>query len=61
MAEFEADVLGENRAMLEVFAHNGFESHNSLDSGVCMFSFLDTQDFERVIFGDRNLAPEVIR
>jgi len=32
--EFEADVLGENRAMLEVFAHNGFESHNSLDSGV---------------------------
>lgn len=34
VVEFEADVLGENRAMLEVFAHNGFESHNSLDSGV---------------------------
>jgi GNAT superfamily N-acetyltransferase len=34
VAEFEADVLGENRAMLEMFAHNGFESHNSLDSGV---------------------------
>jgi GNAT superfamily N-acetyltransferase len=34
VAEFEAEVLGENRQMLEVFAHNGFESHNSLDSGV---------------------------
>ena len=32
--EFEADVLGENRQMLEVFAHMGFESQRSLDSGV---------------------------
>jgi GNAT superfamily N-acetyltransferase len=32
--EFEADVLGENRPMLEVFAHSGFESRRSLDSGV---------------------------
>jgi GNAT superfamily N-acetyltransferase len=34
VAEFEADVLGENRQMLEVFAHNGFEQDRSLDSGV---------------------------
>jgi GNAT superfamily N-acetyltransferase len=34
VAEFEADVLGENRQMLEVFAHSGFESRRSLDSGV---------------------------
>ncbi len=34
VAEFEADVLGENRQMLEVFAHSGFESQRSLDSGV---------------------------
>jgi len=34
IAEFEADVLGENRQMLEVFAHSGFESHRALDSGV---------------------------
>ena len=34
VAEFEADVLGENRQMLEVFAHMGFESRRSLDSGV---------------------------
>jgi len=34
VTEFEADVLGENRQMLEVFAHMGFESRRSLDSGV---------------------------
>jgi GNAT superfamily N-acetyltransferase len=34
VAEFEADVLGENRQMLEVFAHSGFESQRSLESGV---------------------------
>ncbi len=34
VTEFEADVLGENRQMLEVFAHSGFKSHRSLDSGV---------------------------
>ena len=34
VAEFEADVLGENRQMLEVFAHSGFESERSLESGV---------------------------
>ena len=34
VTEFEADVLGENRQMLEVFAHMGFESHRSLDSGI---------------------------
>jgi GNAT superfamily N-acetyltransferase len=34
VAEFEADVLGENRQMLEVFAHSGFKSNRALDSGV---------------------------
>ena len=34
VTEFEADVLGENRQMLEVFAHSGFEARNSPDSGV---------------------------
>jgi GNAT superfamily N-acetyltransferase len=34
VTEFEADVLGENRQMLEVFAHSGFEKQSSLDSGV---------------------------
>ena len=34
VTEFEADVLGENRQMLEVFAHNGFEAHNSIETGV---------------------------
>lgn len=32
--EFEADVLGENHQMLEVFAHSGFQSHSSVESGV---------------------------
>jgi GNAT superfamily N-acetyltransferase len=32
--EFEADVLGENRPMLEVFAHSGFARQRSLESGV---------------------------
>jgi GNAT superfamily N-acetyltransferase len=34
VTEFEADVLGENRQMLEVFAHMGFENQRSLDTGV---------------------------
>ncbi len=34
VSEFEADVLGENRQMLEVFAHSGFQSGRSLESGV---------------------------
>jgi GNAT superfamily N-acetyltransferase len=34
IAEFEADVLCDNRQMLEVFAHSGFKSRRSLDSGV---------------------------
>ena len=34
VTEFEADVLGENRQMLELFAHSGFEAHNSIESGV---------------------------
>lgn len=34
VVQFEADVLGDNRQMLEVFAHSGFEHRRSLDSGV---------------------------
>jgi GNAT superfamily N-acetyltransferase len=34
VTDFEADVLGENRQMLEVFAHSGFKSHRTLDSGI---------------------------
>ena len=34
VTEFEAEVLGENRQMLEVFAHSGFESRRPFDSGV---------------------------
>jgi GNAT superfamily N-acetyltransferase len=34
VTEFEADVLGDNRQMLEVFAHSGFERQRALDSGV---------------------------
>ena len=34
VTEFEADVLGDNRQMLEVFAHSGFEARGSLDLGV---------------------------
>ncbi len=36
---FEADVLGENRHMLEVFAHSGFPLERSFDSGVFHLSF----------------------
>jgi GNAT superfamily N-acetyltransferase len=32
--EFEADVLSDNRQMLEMLAHSGFKVHSSLDSGV---------------------------
>ena len=34
VAEFEAEVLGTNRQMLEVFAHSCFKADKSLDSGV---------------------------
>jgi GNAT superfamily N-acetyltransferase len=34
IAEFEADVLGDNRQMIEVLVHSGFEHHSSLDSGI---------------------------
>ncbi|MGH7948875.1 MAG: GNAT family N-acetyltransferase, partial [Candidatus Binataceae bacterium] len=34
IAEFEADVLGDNRRMLEVFAQSGFKVRRSFDSGV---------------------------
>jgi GNAT superfamily N-acetyltransferase len=33
IAEFEADVLCDNRQMLEVFDHSGFKRSRSLDSG----------------------------
>lgn len=36
---FEADVLGENQKMLEVFAHSGFPLERTFDSGVFHISF----------------------
>ena len=37
--EFEADVLGENRAMLGVFGSSGLLMRRTLDSGVVHLSF----------------------
>ncbi len=47
VTEFEADVLGENRQMLEVFAHSGFESHRSLDSGVVRLHYSTSKMLKR--------------
>lgn len=39
ISEFEADVLGDNRQMLEVFEHSGFRVARSFASGVVHVSF----------------------
>ncbi len=39
MELFEADVLGENNQMLEVFAHSGFRAKRSFEGGVFHVSF----------------------
>ncbi len=39
ITEFEADVLGENNRMLEVFARSGFKVKRSLEAGVFHISF----------------------
>lgn len=39
IVEFEADVLGENNRMLEVFSKSGFEIKRSLEEGVFHFLF----------------------
>jgi acetyl coenzyme A synthetase (ADP forming)-like protein len=39
IAEFEADVLGENNQMLDVFRHSGFRVQRSLEAGVMHVSF----------------------
>ena len=45
ITEFEADVLGENNRMLDVFAHSGFRVERSLEEGVFHVSF-PTQETE---------------
>jgi len=39
ITEFEADVLGENNRMLEVFAHSGFSVRRVLEGGIIHVSF----------------------
>jgi len=46
ITEFEADVLGENNQMLEVFAKSGFKVKRSLESGVFHVTF-PTEETER--------------
>ena len=56
VTEFEADVLGENRQMLEVFAHSGFEAHNSIESGVVHLLCSTRKLVAEVIFPNRKRA-----
>ena len=50
ITEFEADVLGENNRMLQVFATSGFEIQRSIEGGVLhvAFSTADTERFRAV-------------
>jgi acetyl coenzyme A synthetase (ADP forming)-like protein len=43
ITEFEADVLGDNRRMLEVFAQSGFKVRRSLESGI-VHVYLPTEE-----------------
>src|SRR5258705_390483 len=46
ITEFQADVLGENNRMLQVFARSGFVVTSSLEAGVVHLSF-PTEETER--------------
>ena len=50
ITEFEADVLGENNQMLQVFATSGFEVQRAIEGGVLhvAFSTTDTERFRAV-------------
>ena len=53
--EFEADVLGENNRMLEVFAQSGFVVKRSIEDGIFHLTF-PTEETEQVI--EASLARE---
>jgi acetyl coenzyme A synthetase (ADP forming)-like protein len=64
ITEFEADVLGENNQMLEVFANSGFSVRRSIESGVVHVSF-PTEETDRFLqiseSRDRRAAAQSIR
>ncbi len=64
ITEFEADVLGENNRMLEVFAKSGFVVRRSLEAGVIHLSFPteETPEFLQASFArERAAAAQSIR
>ncbi|MFQ5668611.1 MAG: GNAT family N-acetyltransferase, partial [Candidatus Binatia bacterium] len=64
ITEFEADVLGENNRMLEVFAHSGFRVKRSVEEGVFHVSFptAETEEFlEASLSRERQAAAESVR
>ncbi len=58
ITEFEADVLGENNQMLEVFARSGFRVRRSVEGGVVHVSFPteETEEFRRASESRESLA-----
>ena len=64
ITEFEADVLGENNKMLEVFAKSGFRARRSLEAGVVHMSFptAETQELrEASTARERAAAAQSVR
>jgi predicted CoA-binding protein/GNAT superfamily N-acetyltransferase len=64
ITEFEADVLGENNQMLDVFAKSGFVVRRSLEAGVVHVSFptAETQEFlQASLARERAAAAQSIR
>lgn len=53
ITEFEADVLGENNRMLEVFAHSGFSVRRVLEGGIIHVAFSTAETPEVVAAHDR--------
>ncbi len=53
ITEFEADVLGENNQMLDVFANSGFTVRRSIEAGVVHVSF-PTAETERFLQATEN-------
>ncbi|HWP66462.1 MAG TPA: GNAT family N-acetyltransferase [Candidatus Limnocylindria bacterium] len=64
ISEFEADVLGDNNRMLEVFAESGFRVERSLAGGVIHVRFptAETEELRRAhVRRDRQAAAESVR
>jgi GNAT superfamily N-acetyltransferase/predicted CoA-binding protein len=64
ITELQADVLGENRRMLEVFANSGFAVRRSIDSGVFTLTFpsaLTPAFIEASLERERHAAAESVR